>query len=75
VVQLVLLDRRLPDMDGLALCRQIRAALGATIPILLLTADREPTLAAAAEEAGATAYLSKPVDPDLLLGRVISLLS
>src|SRR3954471_17001198 len=47
----VVLDRRLPDMDGLQVCRLLRDQLGASVPILLVSADKDPTLAAAAREA------------------------
>src|SRR3712207_4094921 len=38
-VQVVLLDQRLPDMDGLDLGRALRASMAATVPMILLTAD------------------------------------
>lgn len=66
----VLLDRRLPDMDGLALCRQIRQSIDATVPIILLTADYGAELEAAAHDAGVTDYLPKPFPPDVLLDRI-----
>ncbi|NTU80764.1 MAG: response regulator [Chloroflexales bacterium] len=73
-VQLVLLDHRLPDMDGLAVCRQIRATISTTMPILLLSADRAPVLRLAAQAAGITAYLPKPVDPEILLDQIATLI-
>jgi DNA-binding response OmpR family regulator len=63
----VLLDYRLPDTIGLELCQDLRAALGPDVPILLVTADRDPMLATWAHTAGATAYLGKPFEPDVLL--------
>lgn len=72
-VSVVLLDRRLPDIDGLAVCRQIRQSIDATVPIILLTADYNVELEAAARDAGATAYLPKPFPPDVLLDRVAAL--
>ena len=68
-VNAVLLDRRLPDMDGLAVCREIRASIHGTVPIMLLTADYSAELEAAARDAGITDYLPKPFPPDLLLRR------
>jgi DNA-binding response OmpR family regulator len=73
-IHLVLLDRRLPDMDGLDVCRTLRHTGAATVPIILLTADHSPDLGARAQEAGITAYLPKPVDPQVLLDRIAALL-
>ena len=71
----VLLDYRLPDTIGsgvpdpigLDLCRELRAALGPDVPILLVTAGRDPMLEPQAYAAGATAFLGKPFNPDVLL--------
>ena len=73
-IHLVLLDRRLPDMDGLDVCRTLRHSGAATVPIILLTADHSPDLGARAQDAGITAYLPKPVDPQVLLDRIAALL-
>ncbi len=68
---LVLMDVQMPEMDGLEATRVIRdpnsAVLDHTIPIIAMTAhamgkDRERCL-----EAGMDGYVSKPVDPDVLL--------
>ncbi len=63
----VLLDYRLPFTIGVELCRELRAALGSAVPILLVTADHDPTLMSRAIAAGATAFLGKPFNPDMLL--------
>ncbi len=68
---LVLMDIRLPDMDGLEALRRLRAdARAAGIPVLAVTAqamkgDRERFM-----QAGFDGYLSKPVDVDELLDTV-----
>ncbi len=62
-----LLDHRLPDTTGVDLCREFRAALGPDVPIMLLTADREARLEAKAFAAGATVFLHKPFEPEVLL--------
>jgi DNA-binding response OmpR family regulator len=73
-IHLVLLDRRLPDMDGLDVCRTLRHSGAVTVPIILLTADHSRALGDTARAAGITAYLSKPVDPHVLLDRIAALL-
>ena len=73
-VNMIVLDRRLPDMDGLDVCRTIRATLDATVPILLVTGDYSPELQDAARAAGVNGYLSKPFLPELLLERITTLM-
>lgn len=58
----VLLDVKMPDMDGIEACRAIRGLEPAPIVIMLSTFE-EPAIIRAAREAGATAYLSKETDP------------
>ncbi len=72
-IDLVLLDRRLPDMDGLEICRQLRQRIDVRIPVIMMTADRDPALEAMARAAGATDFLRKPFHPDVLLQRLTSL--
>jgi two-component system chemotaxis response regulator CheY len=65
-------DRSMPGIDGLELCRRVRAEpVGAYTYILLMTALDDRRLVLAAMEAGADDYLTKPVDPfDLQAGLV-----
>ncbi len=63
----VLLDYRLPDTIGRELCQELRTVLGPHVPILLVTAGRDPMLEPQAYAAGATAFLGKPFNPDVLL--------
>lgn len=68
---LVLLDRHLPDGDGLDLARELRAsATTGGIPILLVSASVLPIDRAAAEEAGCAGFIDKPVRVDALLAEV-----
>lgn len=65
---LVLLDMGLPDQDGLALCREIRAA--SDVPIIAVTARREEASLVAALRAGVDDYVVKPYSQAVLLARI-----
>lgn len=73
-VQGIVLDLRLPDMDGLAVCRQIRATGRRDLPIILVTADQTLDVKRRADEAGVTTLLAKPFDPEELLERLETVL-
>jgi len=66
---LIILDLMLPDVDGLEVCRQLRAA-GFTEPVLMLTARDAIPDRVAGLDAGADDYLVKPFDFDELLARL-----
>jgi two-component system response regulator MprA len=71
----IILDIMLPDLDGLKVCRRLRAAPAtADIPILMLTAKDEVPERVSGLEAGADDYLTKPFDFNELLARVRALL-
>ena len=74
--QLILLDIRLPDLDGFQVCRLLRAdAATATTPILQLSAAyKDDASRVQSLEVGADAYLTKPVDRKSLLTTVTTLL-
>ena len=74
--QLVILDLMLPDMDGLEVCRRIRALPGAAaqIPVLMLTAKGDPMDRIIGLEIGADDYLPKPFEPRELLARIRAVL-
>lgn len=69
---LVVLDRMLPGIEGLEVCRRIRARW--PIPVLLLTALGGTDDRIAGLEAGADDYLAKPFSPRELVLRVQSIL-
>ena len=75
-VDLVLLDLMLPDMDGLEICRRIRALAGtvAQVPLLMLTAKGDPMDRIVGLEMGADDYLPKPFEPRELLARIRAVL-
>ncbi len=58
----ILLDLNLPDLDGLAVCEQIKAHTEVTPPILILTARDSFESKAAGFRHGADDYLTKPFD-------------
>jgi CheY-like chemotaxis protein len=63
---LVLTDCEMPGMDGIGLTRTLRAQ-GDQTPVVMLTGQADPAVAAEAAEAGVTAYLLKPLDLPTLL--------
>lgn len=69
---LIVLDVRLPDGFGLALCRELRAE-GSPVPILLLTAHSEVALRVEGLDAGADDFLAKPFAVAELRARVRAL--
>jgi two-component system KDP operon response regulator KdpE len=69
---LIVLDQNLPTMDGLAVCREIRAR--SAVPILVLSVREEEADKVAALDLGADDYLTKPFGIDELLARVRALL-
>ena len=75
-VDLVILDLMLPDIDGLEVCRRIRALPGelARTPILMLTAKGDPMDRIVGLEMGADDYLPKPFEPRELLARIRAVL-
>jgi two-component system response regulator MprA len=68
----VVLDVAMPDMDGLAVCRRLRAR-GLTAPVLLLTARDAVADRVAGLEAGADDYLVKPFAVEELLARLAAI--
>jgi two-component system, OmpR family, phosphate regulon response regulator OmpR len=68
----LILDLMLPDMDGLEVCRQIRA--DAQARILMLTARGDAMDRVIGLEMGADDYLAKPFEPRELLARLRSIL-
>ena len=73
---LVILDLMLPDIDGLEVCRRVRALPGdiGRIPVLMLTAKGDPMDRIVGLELGADDYLPKPFEPRELLARIRAVL-
>lgn len=72
-VDLLVLDVMMPQVDGLGVCRVLRAE-GDRTPILMLTARVETSDRVAGLDAGADDYLPKPFELDELLARMRALL-
>lgn len=72
-VDLYLLDTRLPDGDGVELCKQIREFDRRT-PILFFSAAAYEKDKARAIKAGANGYMTKPIDPHSLVEQVTGFL-
>ena len=72
---LIVLDRSMPGMDGIAVCREIKAnPFLSRVPILILTALATVDFKIEGFDAGADDYLVKPFEPRELTARVNSLL-
>ncbi len=70
-IDLILLDIMMPGMDGMEVCRRIKAdPLSSVIPIIFLTAKSAVNDIAAGLDAGAVDYIPKPADPRILKARV-----
>jgi two-component system KDP operon response regulator KdpE len=65
---LIVLDLGLPDMDGLDVCREVRA--GFSMPILVLSARGAEAEKVVALDEGADDYVTKPFGPEELLARI-----
>jgi DNA-binding response OmpR family regulator len=70
--RVVVLDLALPDLDGLEVCRQLRAS--GPVPILILTARDEEVDRIIGLELGADDYVTKPFSPRELVARVRAIL-
>ena len=72
---LVVLDLMLPHMDGLEVCKRLRAVPDTSmLPIIMLTAKAEESDTIVGLELGADDYVTKPFSPKALVARVKALL-
>lgn len=68
---LILVDLRMPGMDGFEVCRRLREKpTTRAIPIILLTGDVQPESKVRGLDLGADDYVSKPFEPRELLARI-----
>ncbi|MDP3791427.1 MAG: response regulator [Candidatus Omnitrophota bacterium] len=72
---LIILDLMLPKMDGYKVCGLLKNdSRYAKIPIIMFTARAQEEDIALGKEMGAEAYITKPFDPKLLLGKIQELI-
>jgi DNA-binding response OmpR family regulator len=71
-VDLVLLDIKLPDVNGFEVCRRMRTVSG--VPIIMVTAQADSYDMVAGLSAGADDYVTKPFEPKVLIARIRALL-
>jgi|TARA_Y100000294_G_scaffold147076_1_gene142823 DNA-binding response OmpR family regulator len=69
---LVIMDVKIPSVDGLEVCRRIRT--GSNVPILMVTGASDANTAVEIQKAGANTFLSKPFGIDQLVQRVEELI-
>jgi two-component system, cell cycle response regulator len=69
-VQVALIDWMMPGVDGVEVCRRLKAATGGRAYAIMVTAKSEKSDVVHALDEGADDYITKPVDHDELLARV-----
>ena len=61
----VVLDIRMPDMDGYEVCRQLKQTSGLeSVPVIFVSANNADVARAESSKAGGAAFISKPFDPE-----------
>jgi DNA-binding response OmpR family regulator len=73
-VDAVLMDLAMPDLDGLEICRRLRAA-GSKMPVIIVSARPGADVPRLAAEAGADEFLRKPFENADLVARLRRLLA
>ena len=73
---LVILDWKMDGMDGVECVRQIRQldCDNRSVPIIMVTGYTETSLQDEAHAAGVNGFLAKPISPQSLLGRIVSVM-
>ncbi len=71
---LVILDLMIPKMDGYTVCRMLRFSGYGETPIIIFSARSSPDDVRRGMDMGASAYVTKPFEPPVLLGKIEELL-
>ncbi|HEY0272265.1 MAG TPA: response regulator, partial [Chitinophaga sp.] len=72
---LIITDLLMPGMNGLQFCRELKSHTATShIPVVILTSQWEENMQASGYEAGAEAYLTKPVKPEVLMQVLLNFL-
>jgi CheY-like chemotaxis protein len=67
----VVTDYRMPEIDGIEFIRRFRLLPGhSAIPCVILTAQNDPAIRQLALQLGVVEFLTKPVNPERLLGHI-----
>ena len=69
--ELVMLDWRIPELDGIETARRIRTHLKLTLPIIMMTAFGKDNERQDAQKAGITSFLTKPIYPSTLFNAIM----
>lgn len=72
---LIILDMNMPVMTGLKVLETLKGKEGFSVPILILSADKEEETKAAGIDFGASYYLTKPFKPEEVIARIEDIFS
>lgn len=70
-VELIMMDWKMPEMDGIEVSRKIRQELRLTMPIIMMTAFGQEEQRIEAEKAGINGFLNKPIYPSTLFDAIM----
>ncbi|WP_319524371.1 response regulator [uncultured Desulfosarcina sp.] len=70
-IELIMMDWKMPEMDGFEVSRKIRQEMKLTLPIIMMTAFGKEEQRIAAEESGINGFLLKPIYPSTLFDAIM----